>query len=574
MKRALLVLLLLVGMSGQAAGQTEAMTRAYELERRSDFAAAATAYAQILRQYPDNLSALLGLERSLVPLRREAELALPAEALLASNPAITAAYSIAMRGWAAANRPDSVASVARRWASMEPGSEVPYREWGNTLLSQRDGNGARRAYLTGREQLGDPAALAGEIALLAAAQNNWEEAAREWALAMDRYPGYRLTARNALLRAPQAEQERILRQLAKGTPAARRLGAELTIQWGQPAAAYAQLMSSLPEGQPQTVDALRQFLDAARGVGGPEAATVRGQALEQLADRTSGSGASRLRLEAARSYADGGDAPSARRMLGTLASDGSTPPDMAASAAATLVTVLVREGQVDEAQRQLDNLRQNLGEENAERLTLQVAEGWIQQGNLERAEAVLASDSTVEALAVSGRIRLYRGDLAGASTALRSAGPFAGTREEATARTALLTLIQPIEADSLPALGSALFTLARGDSAAAVAELLQVADGLPPAAGGAELRLLAGRIELARGRTDDAERLLRSAADSSAPATAPAAELVLARLFLSLDRRDEAVALLEHLILTYPGSAAVPQARRVLDAARGGIPES
>ncbi|HMU61855.1 MAG TPA: hypothetical protein PKA66_08740, partial [Gemmatimonadales bacterium] len=69
-------------------------------------------------------------------------------------------------------------------------------------------------------------------------------------------------------------------------------------------------------------------------------------------------------------------------------------------------------------------------------------------------------------------------------------------------------------------------------------------------------------------------RLLRSAADSTAPATAPAAELVLARLYLSLDRRGEAVALLEHLILTYPGSAAVPQARRVLDAARGGIPES
>jgi len=574
MRRALLLLLLLVGMSGQAAGQTEAMTRAYELERRSDFAAAAAAYAQILRQYPDNLSALLGLERSLGPMRRDAELAAPAEALLASNPAIIAAYSIAMRGWAAASRPDSVASVARRWAAMEPGSEVPYREWGNTLLGQRDGGGARRAYLTGRERLGDPAALAGEMALLAAAQNNWEDAAREWALAMDRYPGYRLTARNALLRAPPAEQERILRQLARGTPAAKRLGAELTIQWGQPATAYAQLMRSLPEGQPEAVDALRQFLDAARGVGGPEAATVRGQALEQLADRTSGSGASRLRLEAARAYADGGDAASARRMLGTLASDGSAPPDMAASAAATLVTVLVREGQMDEAQRQLDALRPNLGEENAERLTLQVAEGWIRQGNLDRAEAVLASDSTVEALAVSGRIRLYRGDLAGASTALRSAGPFAGTREEATARTALLTLIQPIEADSLPALGLALFTLARGDSAAAVAALLQVADELPPAAGGAELRLLAGRIELARGRNDDAERLLRSAADSSAPATAPAAELVLARLYLSLDRGGEAVALLEHLILAYPGSAVVPQARRVLDAARGGIPES
>jgi thioredoxin-like negative regulator of GroEL len=574
MRRACLSLLLLFGLFASLAGQTELMTRAFEMERRSNFGAAADAYGEILRQYPDNLSALLGLERSLGPLRRDAELALPAEALLAGNPAATAAYSIAMRGWAYAGRPDSVASVASRWATVEPGSEVPYREWGNTLLGQRDGNGARRAYLTGRERLGDPAALAGELALLAAAQNNWDAAAQEWALAMDRYPGYRLTARNALLRAPVAEHERILRELSRGTPAARRLGAELGIQWGQPAEAFAQLMSSLPEGQPAAVDALRQFLDAARGAEGPEAARVRGQALEQLADRTSGSGGSRLRLEAARTYADGGDAAAARRMLAALAADGTTPPDMAAGAAATLVTVLLAEGQVAEAQRELDKLRQNLGQENADRLTLQVAEGWIQSGDLDRAEAVLASDSTIEALSVIGRIRLYRGDLSGATTALRSAGPFAGTREEATARTALLALIQPIEADSLPVLGAALFTLARGDSAAAVASLLQVADGLPVAGGGAELRLLAARVELARGQPDEAERLLRSAADSSAPATAPAAELVLARLLLSLGRNGEAVALLEHLILTYPGSASVPQARRVLDAARGGIPES
>lgn len=574
MRRALVSLLLLFGLSGQLAGQTEMMTRAYEMERRSNFAGAADAYAEILRQYPDNLSALLGLERALAPLRRDAELALPAEALLATNPSITAAYSIAMRGWAAANRQDSVASVARRWARMEPGSDVPYREWGNTLLGQRDGNGARRAYLTGREQLGDPAALAGEMALLAAAQNNWDEAAREWALAMDRYPGYRLTARNALLRAPPAEEERILKQLARGTPAARRLGAELGVQWGHPEEAYAQLMTNLPSGQPEAVDALRQFLDAARGVGGPEVARVRGRVLEQLADRTSGGGGSRLRLEAARAYADGGDAAAARRMLGALAADGSTPPDMAAGAAATLVTVLLREGQVAEAQRQLDNLRTNLGQEDVDRLNLQVAEGWIQQGDLDRAEAVLATDSTVEAMAVNGRIRLYRGDLAGASTALRSAGPFAGSREEATARTALLTLIQPIEADSLPALGAALLALARGDSGAAVVSLVEVAGGLPAAGGAAELRLLAGQIELARGRSAEAERLLRRAADSSAPATAPAAELALARLLITLDRNGEAVALLEHLILTYPGSASVPQARRVLDAARGGIPES
>lgn len=574
MKRVALALGILIGVAGRLAGQTESMSHAYELERRSDFAGAATVYLQILRDSPDNLSALLGLERALTPLNRDAELAAPAEALLARTPSNLAGYSVAMRGWAAANRPDSVAGVARRWALVEPGSDTPYREWGNTLLAQRDVSGARRAYLTGRERLGDPAALAGELALLAAAQNNWEDAAREWGLAMDRYPGYRMTARNALARTPQADRDRVLRQLARGAPAARRLGAELGMQWGDPETAYTLLMSSLPEGNGAAVDALRQFLDAARSVEGQPASRVRGQTLEQIADRSTGATASRTRLEAARSYADGGDPVSARRMLSTLAADGSTPPEMAAGATATLITILLREGKMDEAARQLEQFRANLGEENAERLTLQVAEGWIQQGQLDRAETMLAADSSVDAMAVIGLVRLYRGDLRGASTALRSAGPFAGGREEATARTAMLTLIQPIEADSLPALGSALLALARGDSAGAVAGLVTVANGLPAAAGGAELRLLAGRIEVGAGHPAAAEPLLRAAADSTAPATAPAAELELARLLLALGRTGEAVEHLEHLILAYPGSASVPQARRVLDAARGGIPES
>jgi outer membrane protein assembly factor BamD (BamD/ComL family) len=39
-------------------------------------------------------------------------------------------------------------------------------------------------------------------------------------------------------------------------------------------------------------------------------------------------------------------------------------------------------------------------------------------------------------------------------------------------------------------------------------------------------------------------------------------------------RASEAVAQLEHLILTYPESALVPQARRTLDVARGAVPQT
>jgi TolA-binding protein len=78
----------------------------------------------------------------------------------------------------------------------------------------------------------------------------------------------------------------------------------------------------------------------------------------------------------------------------------------------------------------------------------------------------------------------------------------------------------------------------------------------------------------ASGKTADAERLLRVALHKEAPSTAPAAALALAELLLSSRREAEAVTVLEDLILTYPRSALVPQARRKLDEARGAVPRT
>jgi predicted Zn-dependent protease len=88
------------------------------------------------------------------------------------------------------------------------------------------------------------------------------------------------------------------------------------------------------------------------------------------------------------------------------------------------------------------------------------------------------------------------------------------------------------------------------------------------------LNLLAGRLLLDIGKPVEAERVLRAAAAGEAPVAAPAAELALAELLVSTHRAGEAVDVLEHLILTYPQSALVPQARRKLDEARGAVPKT
>jgi TolA-binding protein len=70
----------------------------------------------------------------------------------------------------------------------------------------------------------------------------------------------------------------------------------------------------------------------------------------------------------------------------------------------------------------------------------------------------------------------------------------------------------------------------------------------------------------------DAERRFKVVAATTVPASAPAAELDLARLLVALKRGPEAIAQLEHLILTYPKSALIPEARYLLDEARGAVP--
>lgn len=567
-----LVCLLLPGI---LLGQQPAVTRAFDLERRGDYAAAAEAYRTVLATRPADLPALLGLERSLVPLNRSGEMLGAVRAAMAAAPSSSAIYGLALRAWAAAGQADSVRSTAERWARIAPTEETPYREWGAAELGRQDRAAARAAYLQGRNRLGRPDALAAEMAQLSLAEGDYETALREWLLAVRRLPGYRGTAVATLAQAPVAARANLLRLLSREADlTSRRLEAELRARWGDPLGAYRALSSALPNDQPQSIAALRGLLDQIRLLRTPAARQAQGHVLEALAERSPAAQASRLRLEAGQAYSAAGDREGARRMLAGLANDRTVAGAVASDAATSLVDVLIAEGKLDEAGQRLSERRTGMVADTYDAVRRRIAAAWIRQGDLAKAESAVAADSSVEGLALSGRIRLYRGDIAGAVQRFKAAGPYAGERADATRRTTLLALLQPLGGDSLPSLGKALLQLEQGDTAAAAAGLERVAADLPPRQGGAEIHLLAGRLAASTGKPADAERLFRAAAVKEAPATAPAAELALAELFIRSQRPQEAIELLEHLILTYPESALVPQARRKLDEARGAVPKT
>jgi hypothetical protein len=555
--------------------QQQGITRALDLERRGDYAAAAQAYRAVLSTRPADATALLGLERSLLPLNRSGEMLPVIRAALAAAPTSSAVHGIALRTWAAADQPDSIRSIAERWARIAPTDETPYREWGAAELARQNRPGARVAYLRGRARLGRPDALAAELAQLALADGDYPAALREWLLAVRKLPGYRATAVTTLGQAPERARADLLRSLADEPDlTARRIEAELRAYWGDPLGALRVLTPALPADRTQAIAVLRGLLDQLRGLQTSEAKQAQGRVLEALADRSPALQASRLRLEAAQAYSAAGDRGSARRMLGGLADDRAAPPAISSGAAATLVEVLISEGRLEEAQKRLAESRPTVPADEYDLLRRRLVMAWIRAGDLARADSAVAADSSVAGLALNGRIRLYRGDIKGALERFKAAGPYTGDRVEATQRTGLLALLQPLEADSLPELGRALLQLEQGDTAQATAALEHLASQLPPSHGGAELNLLAGHLMAATGRPADAERLLRVAATREAPGTAPAAELALAELLISNRRPGDAVDVLEHLILTYPQSALVPQARRKLDEARGAVPKT
>jgi len=576
-RRVCAVLALLVmpaAASAQQPAPADPLARGLDLERRGNYAAAAESYRAALAARPGDPAALLGLERALVPLNRAAEILPAARAAVAAQPG-AAAFGVLVRAYAGANEPDSIRRAVEQWAALAPRDEAPYREWGQAALARRDRAGAKAAFLMARQRLGRIDVLAPELAQIAIAEGDWPAATREWLHAMRQLPGYQFTALAALTPAPERVRAELLSIMNReGGPLGRRLQAALTARWGDPVAGYQVLAAALPSERVPAAEALTQFIEQVRPIGTPAALKARAMALEALADRSVGPAASRARLDAAQAYSDAGDRDGARRLLGGVAADSGAARGVASGAAAALIGVLVSDGKMDEAERRLEASRATMPADEYAALKRRVARGWIRAGQLERAERTIAADSSVDGLAVAGHIALFRGDLVGAVGRLQAAGPFAGTREEATARTAILALLQPIEADSLPALGAAMLQLERGDTAAAAAALERVAAQLPVPKGGAELRLLAGRLQRDAGRPEDAERLFRAANVADAPSTAPAAGLELGRLLIALGRPNEAVPVLEQMILTYTTSALVPQARRALDEARGAIPRT
>lgn len=550
--------------------------RALDLEEQARWQDAAAAFGALLSREPVNAAALLGAERVYTRLGWRDSVAAAVARALAVDPAHVVARTIELRVARAAGGEALAAEALARWIAAAPRSEAPYQEWVRLLLAGRRGEEARQVVRVARERLGDPARLLPELALVEAAAGNWTRAAAEWRTAVLRQPGATGAAAFSLQTAPPPAREGVLRALTAqdSTGVARRLAGELLLAWNEPARAWATVRGALPPAPDERATALRTFADRARARGGADALRAAGEALDLLAASLAPPEAARLRVESARAFADAGDRVAARRVLRAMSEDPATPPDVAASAVATLVEVALGERDAAGAERLLDRQADRLPGREALRLAQLVARAWIAAGALDRAQEAIAADSSLAADEIRGWIALYRGDLRAARALLLGAGVRASDRGGAADRAGVVALLQAVGADSLRELGVALFLAARGDTLGASRVLVAVARG-ERVEGQAELLLWAARYAAAAGDSAGAEALWQDiAARHASSGAAPAALLAVARALAGRGEVGVARERLEELILRYPESALVPEARRELDRLRGGVPSS
>lgn len=550
------------------------LARALDLERQGRWQEAGAGFRTLLLREPANTAALLGAERVYTQLgQRDSIEALVARAL-AADPAHVIARTIELRV-ARARGGDRLAGEALgRWIEAAPQSEAPYREWTRLLLADGRFPAAREAVATARQRLGNPGALHAEMAHVEAAAGDWVRAAAEWRDAVVGQPTQLSAASYSLRPAPVAVRQRMLRPLSSDSaPEARRLASDLLLGWNEPGRAWELVKSLLPAAAEARSRALRAFADRARSESGPGAQRVAGESLELLATIVSASEATRARIEAARAYADAGDGEAARRVLRAMAED-AVGGDAAMSASAALVELYVREGNAAEAARLLERIRPRLAGGEAERLQRLLARSWLRGGDLARAEAAVAADSSLAGDEIRGWAALYRGDLWRARELLRGAGARPSEEGGAAGRAAMVALAQAVEVDSLPDLGAALFRAARGDTLGAARALAAVAHS-GRVRGEPDLLLLAARWAAAAGDSAAAEGLWNEIlAWYPASTAAPAALLGVARALAARGDAAGATASLEAIILNYPESALVPEARRELDRVRGLVPRS
>jgi tetratricopeptide (TPR) repeat protein len=544
----------------QQSADTLTVYRALELEAAGKYREAAPLFRAALR-VGNPVNALLGLERVYAELGWADSLLLVVDSLVLRHPRDESIRTVQLRTLQALGRDADVDRAVEQWVREAPGDPAPYREHARLLLQRGRAAAAGQVIERARQAVGSAKDLELEIAQVRAAMGQWESSADAWRGALARAPYLEQAAVYALVPTPAARRDSVRRIfLAPPINAAARLAlAGLEASWGSPREGWLALRD-LPVDSASAAAWLEFAERAERDERWPLARDAFVAALRWR--RTPDTA-----LRAASAALNAGD-PQSVLVLTPLSTVGADSARVARSYVPLHVRALAMLGRAADAERLAAQYERWMTPGQRSAMTRAVAFGWVRAGQTARARAALTAAGTEgDSSDAAGWLALYDGDLKTARGLLR-----AGT--ETTPELALaMGLVARVRADSAPLIGQAFLALARADTALAARRFAEAAPRTPEAA--SLLLLLSARLHAAREDEGQALALWQRVAEGhTATPEAPEAELEWARVLIKRGQLAAGVARLEHMILTYPQSALVPQARRELDAARRGIPDA
>jgi tetratricopeptide (TPR) repeat protein len=532
--------------------------KALDLESAGKYREAAVILRGIVRTSPTP-SAVLGLERVYAELGMSDSLLAPLDTIIANFPRETIYRTVQMRTLQILRRDDRLRDAFEKWVRAVPRDPAPYREYARVLIQLGRPSSADSVVARGRLALGSLKDLEYENAQLRAAMGDWTASAQSWRRALVDSPHLANASAYSLAPAPPAIRDAIRLALATppADPGSRRALAELELTWGRPDQAWEALRTLRAD----TVAATMWEEFGERAYTEERWTIARDALVAALRVRRTSQLATRAASAALRA-----GSPNEVFALVPLAEWEGDPARMGREPLALHVGALVALGRASDAEALITRFDRLLVPAQRMRLAQMVATAWVRAGDLVKArEALSAAGPEADSSEAAGWLALYEGRLGAARTMLKT------SRAPNPDLALAMAIVARTKGDDAPLMGAAFLAIARGDTAGASGKFIEAAARHPEVA--PPLLLIAARLRAPR--ADDAIPIWqRIVAEHPNTPEAVESELEWARILRKRGDTAGAMAHLEHLILSAPQSALLPQARRELELARGTVPPS
>ncbi len=568
---AVLLGMLPAAIAGQADPLVEGrmLRSASSLESRGDYTGAERVLRELMDASPTSTGGLFALERVLRAQGRLIDVLPTVRAFLTVEPGAAAPRILELRVLSDADSLEALEAAARDWTRTDPRSADVYREIARAFAPVFGEDRALEVLLSGREALDEPSAFAMEIGDLHRELGELDAAVREWSRAVGA-DGAQVAAVTRRLQALPGEVGELARPLVRSlgaeptTVARRRAGARIALEVGLEEEALTLAASAEAELAGQT---RRGFLaDLARRAEDREANRLALWAYESLRDQSAGASEIRSldqRIAAiALAQGDTSKALKARERVAAALGPGSNERRRAL---ADVLRLVIRRDPVEGRSRLADFRREFPEAPELDQLAVSTASRFQELGEARQAELLLAGVDGPRSAVERGYLHLAERDLAEGRAALEEALPGLEA-SEATGVIELLGLLDRLGEDARVRIAWAVAVARQGRTTEALSELR---DGMEEVSASDRPAVLSQAARIAEAGDDPRGAAeLRATLVEDYPDALETAEaaLYLARYRgASADGIDEAVDLLETLILSKPRSAVVPLARRELE---------